>query len=364
MTNRIAPTLFDAFRMGGIDLSNRIVMAPLTRNRAVHGTDAPGALTVEYYRQRASAGLIVTEGAQISRQAQGYAWTPGIYTPTQVQGWRQVTDAVHAAGGKIVVQIWHVGRVSHVSLQPDGQAPVAPSAIRAETKTFTGEGFTDTSTPRELTTADIAAIVQDYRHATRCAREAGFDGIEIHGANGYLIDQFLKTSANQRSDEYGGSIENRVRFVLEVVDAVIGEWDAAHVGIRVSPVAPANGISDADPQPLFNHLVEKLDARGLAFIHVVEGATGGPRDIAPFDYAALRQRFRGTYIANNGYTRDMAITTLADKRADLIAFGRDFISNPDLVERLRRNAPLNELKRETLYGGGAEGYTDYPTLDA
>ncbi len=357
-----ASLLFEPFQLGEISLANRVVMAPLTRNRATHGTDAANALMAEYYRQRASAGLIVTEGTQISQQGQGYAWTPGIYTPEQVRGWREVTDAVHRAGGKIVAQLWHVGRVSHTALQPGGQAPVAPSAIRAETKIFIDTGFADTSMPRELTAAEIAAIMRDYRHATRCAREAGFDGVEIHGANGYLIDQFLKTTANQRTDAYGGSIENRVRFALEVADAVLEELPPGRVGIRLSPVAPINGISDADPQPVFDHLVEQLDKRNLAFIHVVEGATGGPRDIAPFDYAALRQRFRGAYIANNGYTHAMAGAALAEKRADLIAFGRDFISNPDLVERLRRVAPLNEPNRETFYGGNAAGYTDYPAL--
>ncbi|MEN3930981.1 alkene reductase [Microvirga sp. W0021] len=357
-----AKVLFEPFKMGAIDVKNRIAMAPLTRNRATPGTDAPNELTVEYYRQRATAGLIVTEGAQISQQGQGYIWTPGIYTPEQVKGWSKVTDAVHREGGKIVIQLWHVGRVSHTSLQPNGAAPVAPSAVRAEAKTYIEGGFSATSEPTALTIEQIGAILQDYRQATRNAREAGFDGIEIHGANGYLIDQFLKPSTNKRTDSYGGDIEGRTHFALDVVDVMTSEWDAGHIGIRLSPVSPANGISDPDPQPVFNHLVSELSERNLAFIHVVEGATGGPRDIAPFDYDALRSRFSGAYIANNNYNRAMAIDAIASKRADMVAFGRAFIANPDLVERLRIDAPLNELHRETLYGGGAEGYTDYPTL--
>jgi len=357
-----AQVLFEPYKLGDIELKNRIVMAPLTRNRATPGTDAPSTLAIDYYRQRASAGLIVTEGSQISRQAQGYIWTPGIYTPQQIDGWRKVTDAVHKAGGKIVIQLWHVGRVSHTSLQSEGKAPVAPSAIRAEAKTFIEGGFAETSEPHALSLEEIGQILSDYRQATRNAREAGFDGIEIHGANGYLIDQFLKSGANKRDDSYGGSIEGRAHFALNVVDVIASEWEPGRVGIRLSPVTPSNGISEPDPQPLFNHLVSELDKRNLAFIHVVEGATGGARDVAPFDYAALRRRFKGTYIANNGYNRQTAINALKEKQADLIAFGRDFISNPDLVERLRRNSPLNELNRATLYGGGAKGYTDYPAL--
>ncbi len=357
-----AKALFEPFKLGAIEVKNRIAMAPLTRNRATHGNDAANDLIAEYYAQRASAGLLISEGSQISQQGQGYVWTPGIHSPAQVEGWAKVTDAVHRAGGKIIIQMWHVGRISHVSLQRNGLAPVAPSAIRAEAKTFIGDGFADTSPPTALTITEIGDILHDYRLATRNAREAGFDGIEIHGANGYLIDQFLKTGANHRTDSYGGSIENRCRFPLEVMDVVASEWDAARVGIRLSPVTPSNGISEPDPQPLFEHFVRELDKRKLAFIHVVEGATGGARDIAPFDYAALRDAFSGAYIANNSYTRDMAIEALASQQADMVAFGRAFISNPDLVERLRVDAPLNELHRETLYGGDARGFTDYPTL--
>ncbi len=354
--------LFSPFRMGDIELANRVVMAPLTRNRATPGADAPNDLNVEYYRQRAGAGLIVSEAAQISRQGQGYLWTPGIYTDAQVAGWRKITDAVHEAGGKIVIQLWHVGRVSHTSLQPDGQAPVAPSAIVAKTKTFIEGGFADTSMPRALELAEIPGIIADYRRAAENAKKAGFDGVELHGANGYLIDQFLKDGSNHRADAYGGLVGNRMRFALEAVDAVLSVWPASRVGIRLSPVSPANDAVDSAPDNVFFPLVRELDKRGLAFIHVIEGSTGAARDNAPFDYAGLRKSFRGAYMANNGYTREMAIEAVAAGRADLVSFGKAFIANPDLVERLRRDAPLNDLDRKTLYGGDARGYTDYPAL--
>jgi len=357
-----ASILFSPFRLGDIELKNRIVMAPLTRNRATHGTDAPNDLNAEYYRQRASAGLIITEATQISQQGQGYIWTPGIYTAAQVAGWKKVTNAVHEAGGKIVIQLWHVGRISHVSLQPHGNAPVAPSAIRAKGQTFIESGFVDVSEPHALTVDEIKTVIQDYVAAAKNAKEAGFDGIEIHAANGYLIEQFLKDKTNHRTDEYGGSVENRLRFALEVTDAILGVWPRERVGIRLSPVTPANDISDSDPAKVYFPLVEKLSARGLAYIHVIEGATGGARDIAPFDYVALRKTFSGAYIANNGYTRELAIETLRENRADLIAFGVPFIANPDLVERLRRDAPLNKPDQPTFYGGDAHGYTDYPAL--
>ena len=356
------PKLFTPLSAGDIDLRNRVVMAPLTRNRATPGRDAPNALNVAYYRQRASAGLIISEGTQISQQGQGYIWTPGIHSPTQIEGWKAVTEAVHAEGGKIVAQIWHVGRVSHVSLQPGNKAPVAPSAILAPTKTYLENGFVPVSQPRALAAEELSGIVADYTRAAENAREAGFDGIELHGANGYLIDQFLKDGTNRRTDAYGGSIENRLRFPLEVVDAVTKAIGKGRVGIRVSPVSPANGISDTDPQAVFDRLAAELGARGLAFLHVVEGATGGPRDIAPFDYLALRRAFGGVYIANNGFDRETAIEAVESGRVDAVAFGKAFIANPDLVERLKRNAPLNTLQTETLYGGDARGYTDYPFL--
>ena len=353
--------LFEPYALGPLTLANRIVMAPLTRNRAGAGL-VPSELAATYYAQRASAGLLITEATQVSAQAQGYQDTPGLYTPQQIAGWRRVTDAVHARGGRIFVQLWHVGRVSHVDLQPGGAAPVAPSALRAATKTFVNNGFADVSEPRALDITEIPGLVNDFRQAAANAIEAGFDGVEIHGANGYLLEQFIKDGANHRTDAYGGSIENRARLLLEVATAVSQEIGAHRTGVRISPVSPANGISCSDPQPQYEHIVQRLSALGIVYLHVVEGATGGPRDVAPFDYGALRRLFKQTYLANNGYDADLAAARLHAAEADLFAFGRPFISNPDLVERLKTGAPLAPLDPSTLYGGGAAGYTDYPTL--
>ncbi|TWO71082.1 alkene reductase [Caenimonas sedimenti] len=364
-------SLFDPLQAGTLHLPNRIVMAPLTRNRAPGAVPTP--LMAEYYAQRATAGLLITEATPVSPQGQGYADVPGMYTTEQLAAWRKVTDAVHAQGGRIVVQLWHVGRVSHTSLQPGGQQPVAPSAITAKTKTYLIENgvgsFAPTSEPRALDAAELPGIVQDFRHAARHAvATAGFDGVEIHGANGYLLDQFLKTGANHRQDAYGGSIENRARLLLEVMRAVAGEIGGGRVGLRLSPVTPANDIVDADPQPLFDHVVRELAPLGLAYLHVIEGATGGPREVEgrPFDYVALRKAWRdagakGAWMVNNSYDKPLAELSLATG-ADLVAFGRPYIANPDLVERLRANAPLNTPDRATFYGGGAAGYTDYPAL--
>src|SRR4051795_2869395 len=358
-----ASRLFEPYQLGPLQLPNRLVMAPLTRNRAGAGF-VPGPLAAEYYSQRASAGLLVTEASQVSQQGQGYQDTPGIYSKQQVAGWRRVTERVHARGGRIFIQIWHVGRISHTSLQPYNGAPVGPSAIRAKGKPFVGGVFTDISEPRALTLEEIPGIVEGFKRGTANALEAGFDGVEIHGANGYLLDQFAKDGANKRTDIYGGSIENRARLMLEVAKAVAAEAGPERTGIRISPVTPANDVSDSNPQPLFDHIVDGLDALKLAYIHVIEGATGGPRDIAPFDYASLRKRFSGAYVANNGYDFDLATKVAAAGQADLIAFGKPFISNPDLVERLKKGAPLNEWDKATFYGGTAKGYTDYPTLEA
>jgi N-ethylmaleimide reductase len=355
--------LFEPYKLGPITLPNRFVMAPLTRNRAVAGL-VPSPLAVEYYAQRASAGLLVTEASQISQQGQGYQDTPGIYSREQVAGWRKVTDRVHQRGGRIFIQLWHVGRVSHTSLQPNNGAPVAPSAIRAQGKTFVNNSFTDISEPRALALEEIPGIIEGFRRGAANALEAGFDGVEIHGANGYLLDQFAKDGANKRTDAYGGSIENRARLMLEVARAVSAEAGAERTGIRISPVTPANDVSDSNPQPLFDYIVDHLNALKLVYLHVIEGATGGPRDIAPFDYASLRKRFSGAYMANNGYDFELANKVLAAGEADLIAFGKLFISNPDLVERFKRGAPLNAPDKATFYGGGAKGYTDYPTLSA
>ena len=353
--------LFTPYTMGALTLANRAVLAPLTRNRAGKGL-VPSEFAAAYYSQRASAGLLISEASQISRQGQGYQDTPGIYTSAQIEGWRAVTEAVHAKGGKMFLQLWHVGRVSHVDLQAQGVAPVAPSALRAATKVFVNNRFEDASEPRALETAELPGIVNDFRQAAANAMAAGFDGVEIHGANGYLLDQFIKDGANQRTDAYGGSIENRARLLLEVTAAVVAEIGAERTGIRLSPVSPANGVSSSDPQAQFDYIVDQLNALGIVYLHVVEGATGGPRDVAPFDFAGLRRRFKHTYIANNGYDLDLATSRLVEGKADLIAFGRPFIANPDLVARLKTGAPLAAFNPATLYGGAAEGYIDYPAL--
>ncbi|MFC0410054.1 alkene reductase [Roseomonas elaeocarpi] len=358
--------LFQPARLGALHLRNRVVMAPLTRSRAGAG-DAPGPLNAEYYRQRATAGLIVTEASQISPQGKGYAFTPGCYTPEQEAGWRLVTDAVHGAGGHVVLQLWHVGRISHPDLQPGHALPVAPSAIRPEGQAFTEEGFKPHPTPRALETGEMAGIVRDYAHAAEVAKRAGFDGVEIHAANGYLLDQFIRDSTNQRDDRYGGPAANRIRLTLEVAEAVCAVWGGDRVGIRLSPLTnQVGGIPlDSDPMGTYGLLVEELNRFELAYLHCVEGVTQGSRDEPEgFSFQRLRARFNGGYIANNGYTREMALRARHDDLADFICFGRPFIGNPDLVERLRRDAPLNTDNKSTWYGGGAEGYTDYPMLDA
>lgn len=369
------PTLFDPIKIGDIQLSSRIVMAPLTRNRSPGGV--PNDLNVTYYQQRATAGLIVTEGTAITQQGQGYADVPGLYAPEQLAGWNKVTRAVHAAGGKIVVQLWHVGRISHTTLQPSGAAPVAPSPITAKSKTYLvnpdGTGtFAETSQPRPIELAEIPGILADYRRAARAAIDAGFDGVELHAANGYLIDQFLRSGSNHRTDVYGGSVENRARFLLEVLDTVTKEIGEGRTGIRISPVTPANDASDPEPQPIFNYVIEKLAAYKLTYIHVIEGATGGPRDFQqgdkPFDYNALRTAYReaggeAAWMVNNAYDRSLAEATIENNEADLVAFGKLFLANPDLVRRLREHANFNDPDKSTFYGGGAKGYTDYPALN-
>jgi N-ethylmaleimide reductase len=325
-----------------------------------------------YYAQRATAGLLISEATAITHQAQGYADVPGLYGTEQLDGWKRVTQAVHDAGGRIVVQLWHVGRISHTSLQPNNEAPVAPSAITAKTKTVLIQDgvptFVATSEPRALRAEEILGIVQNYRHAAIQAIAAGFDGVEIHAANGYLIDQFLKTGSNERTDDYGGSIANRARFLLEVVAAVTDAIGGDRTGIRLSPVTPANDAIDADPQPLFDHVVKHLAAHHLAYLHLIEGATGGPRDMPerPFDYDAMRKAYRdaggqGAWMVNNGYDMPMAKDAVAEG-ADLVAFGKTYIANPDLVARLKAGGPFNAPDKSTFYGGGAKGYTDYPAL--
>ncbi len=358
-------SLFDPIRIGDIALANRIVMAPLTRSRALAG-NVPGPMTVEYYRQRASAGLIISEASQISPTAQGYIATPGIHSPEQIAGWKQVTDAVHEAGGKMVIQIWHVGRISHTSLQPGGVAPVSSTNRQSPATTFTAAGRERVSAPRALRDDELPGIVEDYRQAARNALAAGFDGVEIHAANTYLLEQFLRDSINDRSGPYGGSIANRARLVLEVAQAVAGEIGGGRTAIRLSPLTTFGGTAerDSDPQALYGYVAEHLAPLGLAYLHVIEGETGGPRQPpgTPFDYDAMRRAFGGPWMVNNGYTGDLASTVVAAGKADLVAFGKPFIGNPDLVRRLREGAPLNEADPNTFYGGGAEGYLDYPTL--
>lgn len=369
-------SLFDPLQAGALTLANRIAMAPLTRNRAPDAVPTPDMAT--YYRQRASAGLLITEATAISHQGQGYADVPGLYGSEQLDAWKQVTDAVHAEGGCIVTQLWHVGRISHTLLQPGQQAPVSASALTAQAKTYvidaqTGQGqFVATSAPRALRQDELPGIVHSYAAAAlNAVASAGFDGVEIHAANGYLLEQFLKTGGNTRDDDYGGSMENRARLLLEVTRAVVDAVGADRVGIRLSPVTPANDITDADPQPLFEYLVRQLAPLGLAYVHIIEGSTGGPREIQdrPFDYPAFKQAYRdaggkGAWMVNNGYDRALALQAVASGDADIVAFGKAFISNPDLVRRLREDLPLSPWVQRQFYGGGPEGYTDYANAPA
>lgn len=353
--------LLSPTRIGALELPNRVVMAPMTRSRASNPERAPFELHVEYYRQRAAAGLIITEATSVSPQGVGYVATPGIWSDAQVAGWKKVTSAVHAAGGRIFLQLWHVGRVSHRAFQPDGGLPVSSSAVGFEGKTYLPD-YTQAAyeTPRALETAEIPGIVKDFAEGARRAKEAGFDGVEIHGANSYLIDQFLRDSVNQRTDAYGGSIENRARFALEVVDAVVGVWGPGRVALRLSPTSPWNGMSDSDPVALYSYLTKELDARPLAFLHVTETLSEDPQAlrITP----AIRSLYRGTLVVNGGYTFARAEQTVAAGDGDLVAFGVPYLANPDLVERFETGAALNTPDPSTFYGGGEKGYLDYPTL--
>jgi len=354
--------LFTPVRFGGIELANRIVMSSLTRNRAGEG-NVPTPLVAEYYRQRASAGLILTEASPICPEAHGYPRTPGIHSAAQIAGWRQVTDVVHGAGGKIALQLWHVGRISHPDLQPGGQLPVAPSALRAAGQTFTGQGMKDFVTPRALDIAELPALVETYARAAKNALEAGFDGVEVHAGNGYLLDQFLRSSTNQRTDAYGGSKEKRARLLLEVLDAVADAIGNERVGLRLSPVTTFNDIRDDTPQDTFDYVVAQLNPRRLAFLDILQGTGGAPREQwEPFDYDRLRTLFEGKLILNNGYDFASAQEAIGAGKADAIAFGRMLLANPDLVERFRRGALLNQPDYDKLYSGEDKGYTDYPTL--
>jgi N-ethylmaleimide reductase len=357
---KTAPDLFTPIEIGPLKLPNRIVMAPLTRSRAAAG-NVPTVLNALYYAQRASAGLIVSEATQVAPEGQGYISTPGIHSADQIEGWKCVTGAVHVAGGRIVLQLWHVGRISHQSFQPGGELPVAPSAIRPNGQAFTANGFEPIPTPRALDIAEIPGVVAQYAQGARNAMAAGFDGVEVHGANGYLIDQFLRDGTNTRTDAYGGSIENRTRFLLETVDAVAAAVGPDRTGLRISPQNGQNDIADSDPQRLFNHVASALSGKGLSYLHVIEGDTGGT-PVPPFDYSEIKRRFGGIVIANNGFDRERANEAIGQARADLVAFGKPFIGNPDLVIRLYLDAPLNPANRETFYGGANQGYTDYPLL--
>ena len=352
--------LFSPVKLGSIAMSNRMVMAPLTRNRSsMEGV--PQEINVTYYEQRASAGLIITEATPISPMGHGYPLLPGIYTEAQVAGWKKVTDAVHAKGGKIVIQLWHVGRISHPSLL-NGATPVAPSAVKPAGKAFTFQGLVDYVEPRALDVSELPGIVADYVHATQCALKAGFDGVEIHSANGYLLDQFLRDGTNKRADNYGGSIENRARLLMEVTKAVVEVAGSDKVGIRLSPVNAFNDMEDSNPQALFNYVTEQLNQFNLAYLHVVEGGIHGGGVADPFDFDAMRKLCKLPYMANLSYDKVRGNAAIASGHADAVAYGVPFISNPDLVERFRQDAPLNEADSKSFYGGTEKGYIDYPTL--
>jgi N-ethylmaleimide reductase len=354
-------TLFESVKIGAIHLPNRMVMAPLTRGRA-NPDHVPDNLMAEYYVQRASAGLIVTEATAISPQGFGWFGAPGLWTDSHVQGWRNVTDSVHRANGRIFLQLWHMGRVSHPDFQ-NGQLPVGPSAIAAQGDAHVPTGKKPYVTPRALETSEIAGIVKDYARATKLAKEAGFDGVEIHGANGYLIDQFIRDGSNHRSDAYGGTVPNRVRFLLEVTEAVADAWLPDRVGVRLSPTGPYNDMKDSNPAETFTYAARALNTFGLAYLHVLEGLPGhwsavpGPR-VSP----QLRDAFKGPFIVNAGYDAPKGAAAIAHGEADLVAYGTPFLANPDLVERFKTGAPLNAPQVDTFYSGGAKGYTDYPRL--
>jgi N-ethylmaleimide reductase len=350
--------LLSPARLGPYELRNRVVMAPMTRNRAGEGR-APTPAMERYYAQRASAGLIVTEATHASPTGVGYPNTPGIHTPEQIAGWRRVTGAVHARGGRIFVQLWHLGRISHPSMLPGGVLPVAPSAVAPEGQLFTGAGTVPFVTPRALELDELPGIVEEFAQGARHALAAGFDGVEVHGANGYLLDQFLRDGSNRRTDAYGGPVENRARLLLEVTEAVAGVLGAERVGVRLSPRNPFNSMHDSDPAATFGYVADALNAIAPAYLHVTETRGGEDAPVTP----ALRRAFLRTFIANGGYTQALAESTLVRGGADLIAFGVPFISNPDLPERFAGDVPLAPADRKTFYGGDERGYVDYPARD-
>jgi N-ethylmaleimide reductase len=353
--------LLEPYDLGPLALPNRVVMAPLTRNRAA-GT-VPGEMMATYYVQRASAGLIITEATQVTPLGQGYPETPGIHSEAQLREWGKIVDAVHEAGGRIFLQLWHVGRISHPSFH-GGKLPVAPSAIRPAGEAFTFEGLKPFETPRALETEEIPEVIEQFRKGAENAKKAGFDGVEVHGANGYLLDQFLQSGSNRRTDRYGGSVENRARLLLEVTRAVVDVWGAERVGVRLSPGGTFNDMSDENPVETFSYATRELNRFGLAYLHVVDTSqANAPQGLGgrrPSEL--LRPIFQGALIANGEYTRETAEEALRSGRADLVAFGRLFLANPDLPERFAEGAPLNEPDPATFYGGGEEGYIDYPFL--
>lgn len=363
---RATDPLFQPLDLGTLRLPNRVLMSPMTRSRSAQPGDVPTELNARYYAQRASAGLIISEATQVSPQGKGYAYTPGIHSDEQVQGWRRVTEAVHANGGRISLQLWHVGRMSHVSFH-GGEPPVAPSAINANAQIFLGleQGAAATSTPRALALEEIPGIVDQFRRGAERAMEAGFDGVEIHGANGYLLQQFLSDAANTRTDAYGGSISNRIRFAVEVAEAVADVWGSDRVGIRLSPgLGGGSGAHESDVVPLYTALIDELARLRLWFVDVIEYF--GPPDKRPQEpsevHRMIRERFPGGYLANGGYLADTARRAVTSGHADAVLFGTPFLANPDLPERFRRGAALNSPDRATFYGGDAKGYTDYPSL--
>jgi N-ethylmaleimide reductase len=360
MTMNVNP-LFSSFQVGALKLPNRFVMAPLTRGRA-NPDRVPNDLMTEYYTQRASAGLIITEATAVSPQGYGWLGAPALYNEAQAAGWRNITNSVHDAGGRIFLQLWHMGRVSHPDFL-NGDQPVGPSAIAAQGDTHTPKGKQLYVTPRPLETAEIAGVVRDYAHGARLAREAGFDGVEIHGANGYLIDQFLRDGSNQRTDRYGGSIENRVRFLAEIATAVVEAWSADRVGVRLSPLGQYNDMQDSTPIQTFTHAAKELNRLGLAYLHVLEGLPGHWSHVAGERVSPhLRAVFHGPFIANAGYDAGTAERAINAGETDLVAFGVPFLANPDFIERVRRGAPMNTPDMATFYTPGVKGYTDYPPL--
>jgi N-ethylmaleimide reductase len=357
-------SLFEPIQLGSLTLPNRVFMAPTTRNRA-HPDGVHSELAITYYAQRASAGLIITEATQISPMGKGYVNTPGIYSPQQIDAWRKIVDAVHEKNGRIFLQLWHVGRISHLSLLPNNARPVAPSAIRANSQTFIATGRAEVSEPVALTASGIRETLADYRKAARNARQAGFDGVEIHAANGYLIDQFLQSGTNHRTDEYGGSVKNRIRFLSEVAQAVCEVWTPSRIGVRLSPRGTFNDMHDDDPQSTFIAAVEAMSALKLGYLHLVEASPGDPPPSPEFTslFARMRHRWHGVYVANGGFDGPTGEEAVKTRRADAIAYGRHFIANPDLPRRLQLRAPLNQPDPTTFYGGDAAGYTSYPPLD-